>query len=78
MTPVPQQELLDAYAGWSEDALKMLRCIEKPSKWSIFALDPPLESFVKGRVALVGDAVSSAYSLDMVVALPGNYILADW
>ena len=31
---------------------------ERPSKWSIHVLDPPLESFVRGRVALLGDAVS--------------------
>lgn len=59
VTAVPQQELLDAYAGWGEDPLKILSCIKSPSKWSIFALYPPLESYVKGKVALVGDAVGS-------------------
>ncbi|KAJ6598027.1 FAD/NAD(P)-binding domain-containing protein [Mycena sp. CBHHK59/15] len=52
---VSQQELLDEYAGWGADPLRMLRRLTAPSKWSIHAL-APLDTFVRGRITLVGDA----------------------
>lgn len=30
--------------------------MNNPSVWAVHAVDPPLDSFVKGRVALLGDA----------------------
>ncbi|KAI0318091.1 hypothetical protein OF83DRAFT_1083140 [Amylostereum chailletii] len=53
---VTQKELLDQYEGWGEDALIMLKCIERPSRWSVHGIYPPLKTFVKGNVALLGDA----------------------
>ncbi|KAJ7273093.1 hypothetical protein C8J57DRAFT_1316692 [Mycena rebaudengoi] len=52
---VPQQELLDAYAGWGPDVQIMLQHLVAPSKWYIHALRP-LPTYVRGRIALVGDA----------------------
>lgn len=56
VTPVPQEELLAQYADWGADAQHILRCLEQPSKWSIHGVYPQLEHYVRGRVAVLGDA----------------------
>ncbi|KAL5529016.1 hypothetical protein ACEPAG_4990 [Sanghuangporus baumii] len=56
VTPRSTEELLATYEGWSEDLRLLLGCISSPSVWSVHAIDPPLESFVRGKVALVGDS----------------------
>lgn len=48
--------MLDTFAGWGSDAIKLLRCIESPSTWSIHAINPPLEQYSRKQVALLGDA----------------------
>ena len=46
------------YEGWGPDATAIVKCMpEKPNKCSIHVVYPALESFSKGRVALIGDAV---------------------
>ncbi|KAJ7460974.1 FAD/NAD-P-binding domain-containing protein [Mycena galericulata] len=52
---VSQQELLDKYEGWGPDAMVMLSHLKTPSKWFIHAL-APLKTFIRGKIALVGDA----------------------
>jgi salicylate hydroxylase len=52
-------ELLGRYEGWGHDALNIFGSVETSSKWSVEVVYPPLDTYVKGRVALVGDAVSS-------------------
>jgi len=54
-----QEEMMGCYDGWGPRVLKLLSFVEKPSKWYLHALDPPLDTFVKGRVALLGDAAHS-------------------
>ncbi|KAI1793193.1 FAD/NAD(P)-binding domain-containing protein [Ganoderma leucocontextum] len=45
------------YEGWGPDVAVLMKCMpEKPNKWSIHVVHPPLDSYVKGRVALIGDA----------------------
>ncbi|KAL5490522.1 hypothetical protein ACEPAI_5355 [Sanghuangporus weigelae] len=56
VAPRSTEELLATYEGWSEDVRLLLGCISSPSVWSIHAVDPPLDSFIRGRVALVGDS----------------------
>ncbi|KAI5122975.1 hypothetical protein M0805_006854 [Coniferiporia weirii] len=56
VTPRTTSELLAEYAGWGRDVLLLLGCIESPSVWAIHAVDPPLATYVRGRVALLGDA----------------------
>ena len=56
MTPRSRAELLDSFTGWGYDALQLLSCIESPSAWSIHAIDPPLGSYSRGQVAVLGDA----------------------
>ena len=53
-----EKELLGCYEGWGPDAVAMLKSIKNPSRWAIHTLYPPLSTYVRGRVALVGDAVS--------------------
>ena len=57
VAPSTQEELLREYEGWGSDVLKVLGCIQKPNKWMIHVVHPPLHSYVKDRVALLGDAV---------------------
>lgn len=54
---VPQQALLDEFEGWGDDVLAILNNLKTPSKWSIHFLQPPLSSYVRGNVVLIGDAV---------------------
>ncbi|KAF8808041.1 salicylate hydroxylase [Phlegmacium glaucopus] len=53
---VPQQEVIDGYPGWGNDAKIIFQHLEQPSRWSIHTLYPPLETFVNGKIVLVGDA----------------------
>ncbi|KAJ1020678.1 hypothetical protein NDA16_004071 [Ustilago loliicola] len=65
-TPLPQgeawiqetskQALLDDFSTYSSDLVKMLECIDKPSKWALHQVVPSLTSFVNGRVMVTGDA----------------------
>jgi salicylate hydroxylase len=54
-----EEELLGEYSGWGNDVITMLKQIKNPSKWYIHFLNPPLPSYVRQRVVLVGDAVST-------------------
>jgi len=53
---VPQQEVIDGYPGWGHDAKIILQHIKQPSRWAIHTVYPPLETFVNGKIVLVGDA----------------------
>ena len=56
---VSQQELIDGYPGWGNDAKIIFQHLKEPSRWAIHTLYPPLETFVNGKIVLVGDAVSN-------------------
>ncbi|KIS70159.1 salicylate hydroxylase [Mycosarcoma maydis] len=51
-----QEALLDDFATYSSDLIKMLKCIEKPNKWALHQVVPSLSSYVNGRVIVSGDA----------------------
>ncbi|KJA25002.1 hypothetical protein HYPSUDRAFT_38372 [Hypholoma sublateritium FD-334 SS-4] len=53
---VDQQEMLDAFEGSGDDLMTILKHIVKPSRWALHTLYPPLKTYVKDRVVLVGDA----------------------
>ncbi|OSD06217.1 FAD/NAD-P-binding domain-containing protein [Trametes coccinea BRFM310] len=54
---VTREEVQQEYKGWGPDVSILIDHMpERPSKWSIHVVHPPLESYVKGRVALLGDA----------------------
>ncbi|ESK92132.1 salicylate hydroxylase [Moniliophthora roreri MCA 2997] len=56
VTSVPHEELKASYEGWGPDAQIILDHLKNPSKWSIRACITPLQSYVRDRVVLVGDA----------------------
>ncbi len=53
--PSSTAELLAGYAGWTEPLLEMLSHVGPCFKWGIYDRDP-LPSWVRGQVALLGDA----------------------
>ena len=55
--PAPLEEVQAEFAGWHEDAQNLLRATPAKAlyKWGLFDRDP-LEQWVHGRVALLGDA----------------------
>ncbi|EPT01591.1 FAD/NAD-binding domain-containing protein [Fomitopsis schrenkii] len=53
---VPQEEMFKVFEGCGPQVMALLKCIKTPSKWSIHVVQPHLQSFVKGRVAVIGDA----------------------
>lgn len=56
VAPRTNAELLAEYEGWGPDIQLLLSCIPQPSVWSIHAVHSPLESYSRGRAALLGDA----------------------
>ncbi|KAI0699364.1 FAD/NAD(P)-binding domain-containing protein [Cerioporus squamosus] len=54
---VTRDVLFKEYEGWGPDVQALLKCMpDNPGKWSIHVVHPPLESYAKGRIALLGDA----------------------
>ncbi|THV01451.1 FAD/NAD(P)-binding domain-containing protein [Dendrothele bispora CBS 962.96] len=56
VNPSSQSELKNYYKEFGSDVMIILDHMKVPSKWSVHAFHPPLESFVKDGVVLVGDA----------------------
>ncbi|GLB43522.1 putative salicylate hydroxylase [Lyophyllum shimeji] len=54
--PASKDELMSEFSGWGNDVNIMLKHIKNPNKWHIHFLYPPLPSYVRQRVVLVGDA----------------------
>ncbi len=76
--PSSREELIAAYAGWDDALLDMFRRVEHCFKWGIFDRDPQPE-WVRGRVALLGDAAhptmpTLAQGANM--AIEDGYVLA--
>jgi salicylate hydroxylase len=53
--PSAIDEMLDAYSGWHPGMLEVMSRAAETYKWGIYDRDP-LERWVSGRVALLGDA----------------------
>ncbi|KAG6330766.1 hypothetical protein ID866_8322 [Astraeus odoratus] len=56
VTPASKEEILDIYSDCGTDVKKLITLVETCNKWCIHTVDPPLDSFVKGHIALVGDS----------------------
>ncbi|KAJ8084610.1 hypothetical protein PM082_003383 [Marasmius tenuissimus] len=52
----PHKELKEQYGDWGPEGQIIVDHIKNPSRWSIHACIPPLKSYVRERVVLVGDA----------------------
>lgn len=74
-----KEELLECYDGWEPEVMDIIKvraklsaadihaltheqCIEQPTRWAIHHLKP-LPTYVSGRIALLGDAVSQPLQL---------------
>lgn len=58
--PVTSEQMLADFedcGSENSDTKKLLRTISNPTKWFLHAVHPPLETYVQGRVCLIGDAV---------------------
>lgn len=50
-----REELMETYARWNKDLLQLIQSSERYYKWALYDRDP-LESWVTGRIALLGDS----------------------
>ncbi|KAI0715000.1 FAD/NAD-P-binding domain-containing protein [Earliella scabrosa] len=54
---ISREELQKEFEGWGPDVSALLRCMpEKTMRWQVHVVHPPLGSYARGRVALLGDA----------------------
>ncbi|EAU92298.1 salicylate hydroxylase [Coprinopsis cinerea okayama7 len=53
---ITREELEETFADWGDDIKIMIKHVQNPTKWHMHVVHPPLEHYVKDRVALVGDA----------------------
>jgi len=53
--PVTTETMLSDFEAWGEPIKNLLRHIEKPERWALYD-HLPAPTYVKGRVALMGDA----------------------
>ncbi|GAK63913.1 salicylate hydroxylase [Moesziomyces antarcticus] len=51
-----KDELMRDFDNYSSDVVKMVECIDKPSKWALHQVVPSLTSYINGRVIVAGDA----------------------
>lgn len=54
--PSSTQEILEVFDDCGPEVKKLLSLVGKPNKWAIHNVDPTLDSFSRGTVALIGDA----------------------
>jgi salicylate hydroxylase len=84
VSDVPTSEGVEAYDTFEPEAKVLMECMENPSRWAIHVLKP-LDQWVHGNVALIGDAshamrpcfgagagsaIEDAYVLGRLLALP--------
>ncbi|KAJ4490652.1 hypothetical protein J3R30DRAFT_3751372 [Lentinula aciculospora] len=58
MSTVEPSAFSTSFAHWEPDVQALIACVEKPMQWAIHTVRP-MQSFVSGRVALLGDAAHS-------------------
>ncbi|PPR09289.1 MAG: 6-hydroxynicotinate 3-monooxygenase [Alphaproteobacteria bacterium MarineAlpha11_Bin1] len=51
----PREQVMETYADWNPDLLELIGSSERYYKWALYDR-PPLENWIKGRAALLGDA----------------------
>jgi len=79
--PSTLEELLQAYAGWHEDLLRLFRLTDPQHtfKWGLFDRNP-MEHWSKGNVTLLGDAAHPMLpflSQGAAMAIEDAYVLAQ-
>jgi salicylate hydroxylase len=72
------EECLADFAGWNEDVLALIRCIDVPFKWGLVRR-PPLTTWTGDCVTLLGDACHAMYPFlaqGAVMAMEDGLVLA--
>src|SRR5258706_13122440 len=64
---ISEKKLLEEFKTWGEDAQKLIGCLRQPNRWYIHGVYPQLDTYVKGNVALLGDAVRTSSALQWAV-----------
>ncbi|VDB92184.1 unnamed protein product [Peniophora sp. CBMAI 1063] len=90
--PATREDVLEAFKDFGPDVRAIFECIEKPTKWAMHGLYPPLESHVfsaksedggaasRINVVLVGDAAHAMLShlgAGASVGIEGAYVLTS-
>jgi salicylate hydroxylase len=57
---VPNSELIRHFQGWDEETNIILRNMGTSSYWALHSMGPLLDTFVNGKVVLVGDAAHAS------------------
>jgi salicylate hydroxylase len=73
-----KDEFINDFKGWHPDIHETIRAGDTPYKWALFAR-PPMPSWTKSRVTLLGDACHSMLPMmaqGAVMALEDGYVLA--
>ncbi|KAJ3488207.1 hypothetical protein NLI96_g3020 [Meripilus lineatus] len=58
----PEEKLVKHFEGWGYDAVTIMSHVREPSKWSIHVVHPAIDSYVNGRIALIGDAAHAMFT----------------
>ena len=59
LVPTPRETMCADWAGWGEPVRRILEKVRDTSRWALFDA-PDASTYVKGRVALMGDAAHAA------------------
>jgi salicylate hydroxylase len=73
-----KDEFANDFRKWNPKIHECIRAVDTPFKWALFAR-PPMETWIKGRVALLGDACHSMLPMlaqGAVMALEDGVVLA--
>ena len=73
-----KDEFANDFRNWNPKIHECIRVVDTPFKWALFAR-PPMETWVNGRVALLGDACHSMLPMlaqGAVMALEDGVVLA--
>jgi salicylate hydroxylase len=77
--PADPAGLRAAFAGWAEPARRLLAAVEETFLWGLF-VHPPLRSWTRGRIALLGDAchpMTPFLAQGACMALEDAWVLAE-
>ena len=72
-----KDEFANDFRNWNPKIHECIRVVDTPFKWALFAR-PPMETWVNGRVALLGDACHSMLPMlaqGAVMSLEDGYII---
>ncbi|TFK70265.1 salicylate hydroxylase [Pluteus cervinus] len=79
VTEVPKEEFEQRFTGWEEEVQALIKCIDKPTRWALFAIRP-LSCYAHQRVILLGDsahAMTPHLGAGAGQAIEDGYVLAD-